>query len=117
MSSVYEIIKQHFLGLAKILEKGHSPPVLINNPNAVIILMPSGAALYRERNLIEGVLEGLYTHLNQYSDWKLARVISADKSEFMIVLYLPNTFSLQDVLQERSKMKQLNYTEAELKDN
>lgn len=114
---VYDIAKECFLGLAKMLENGSSPSVFTNDRDVIVTPMPSGPGprLNLVRIDIENALEHLRTRLSQRSDWKQVRVISEDK-EFFIILYRVDAFSseqeaLKSALAERSKLKQLEYIE------
>lgn len=111
---IYDIAKKCFLGIAKVL------PVFTNDHDIVRTSMPTGKALQLQRDLIENSLERLRIELSKQSEWKKVRIASKDKKEFFIILYRSDLLekeAIECAFAKGSEMRQLEYTELELRGN
>ena len=79
-------IKQHFLPLAKRLEKGHPIPIKTNNLDIIKCPMTSGRDLQGIRFVIEGYLNNLPQGMKAPHATSGRKVMSDDKTEFWIIL-------------------------------
>jgi hypothetical protein len=121
MLGVYDTTKECFLGVAKMLKKGFSPPVFTDDRSVVIASMPSGLVYKGVSIIIYNSLQHLCKRLSQQSEWKIVKTMSTDMKDFFVLVYRSDTFSSQQeaihhALAKRLEMRQLEYTEAEFED-
>jgi hypothetical protein len=126
--SVQKTIKQHFLRLAQILEKGNPIPIEMDyndNLNFIKCLMPTmptGQAMFLIRRVIQGYFSTFPKTMESsgLGNWKEIKAMSGDKKKFWVILYRFGAYpsdeeACKHVLSDSTATKPLQYTDDELK--
>jgi hypothetical protein len=119
-------IKQHFLGLAKMLEQGHPLPIRTDNDKIILCSMPSGWSSV----IIDQYTEILPRRMRIFghSKWKKLRFTSRTNTESWVLIYRCNAFPSDGetnsddeawgyAMSPKNPLQQIHYSDDELKND
>jgi hypothetical protein len=119
-------IKKHFLGLAKMLEKGYPLPIQTNNDKIILCPMPSGWIPGWISGAIQQYTEVFPRRMRiEGSEWKKLRITSSTNKTW-VLLYRCEAFpsdgeassdeeATRSALSPKNLLQQIHYADYELK--